>query len=717
MGGGYSNIDPIIYYYTFQKEINQNLNDDNEKNESKNINKGYIIDPEWINHWKSLINYDFLITKLDNINFEKTDINNKGKKNDFNNFIRSNEIEINDTSKFIIKNNFMILNEKILFFEKYLEFFVDKETFNKLKINENTSSFEEIEFIFKKKMIIFFLEKYSVIIILFHSSYIDTNTNTLNNIKFVFDFPEVYESFCNKFKNMSSGEIIEYLININIFDYPKFQNYDDKNNVITFTVTYEESLKKSLPNNDLENIKNPNTINFNLSKYPSFRGLDNVGATCYMNATLQCLANIKPVTDYFLRKDKYLFLYQNANLCNLTLNYIQVLIGLFCNESNARSYCPEEFKKVIGEYNPLFRGQKANDSKDLIIFLLEIINNELVKINKKKHNIIENGNEIYRNIDSSNENMILNIFLNNYKKSHCSIIGDNFCGIQKTFFNCQNCNGKAINFNIFNLLIFSLEATSNYFNLSNNNTIKPVINFDNCFQFLSKEESFQNTYCQKCGQTCNSIYKESLYTMPNYLIIILNRGKGNIFNCHVEIPEIFAPSIYVEKDKDNKFELIGIVSHFGESGMGGHFIAFCKHSIDGKWRIYNDSTVTECQNDYLQKGTPYILFYKKVFLNGNNCIQNLNGMNQGIFNIPQNNIYNQFNNNNIYNYNLQQMNQNNNFPLNMNNISQQNMFMNINSQQNMNMNNNFQPNINMNNYFQQNMNMNNYFQSNMNNYY
>ena len=85
MGGGYSNIDPIIYYYTFQKEINQNLNDDNEKNESKNINKGYIIDPEWINHWKSLINYDFLITKLDNINFEKTDINNKGKKNDFNN--------------------------------------------------------------------------------------------------------------------------------------------------------------------------------------------------------------------------------------------------------------------------------------------------------------------------------------------------------------------------------------------------------------------------------------------------------------------------------------------------------------------------------------------------------------------------------------------------------------------------------------------------------
>ena len=28
-------------------------------------------------------------------------------------------------------------------------------------------------------------------------------------------------------------------------------------------------------------------------------GLDNIGATCYMNATLQCLCNIKKLVDYF----------------------------------------------------------------------------------------------------------------------------------------------------------------------------------------------------------------------------------------------------------------------------------------------------------------------------------------------------------------------------------------------------------------------------------
>ena len=67
-----------------------------------------------------------------------------------------------------------------------------------------------------------------------------------------------------------------------------------------------------------------------------------------------------------------------------------------------------------------------------------------------------------------------------FKKSHCSIIGDNLCGFQKSEFICQECGKSAINFNIFNFIIFSLEATSNYFNLNNNNNIIPTITFDNC---------------------------------------------------------------------------------------------------------------------------------------------------------------------------------------------------------------------------------------------
>jgi ubiquitin C-terminal hydrolase len=55
----------------------------------------------------------------------------------------------------------------------------------------------------------------------------------------------------------------------------------------------------------------------------------------------------------------------------MTMEYIQVLISLYCNKSRTGSYCPKNFKNIISEYNPLFKGIQANDSKDLIIFLLE----------------------------------------------------------------------------------------------------------------------------------------------------------------------------------------------------------------------------------------------------------------------------------------------------------------------------------------------------------
>ena len=405
-----------------------------------------------------------------------------------------------------------------------------------------------------------------------------------------------------KIKNENFKEILNRIISQPI---PKHQGDQD--------VPDAESFDNNEINiiND-KKIKKPKEINFNLINRTCYKGLDNVGATCYMNATLQCLANIKPITDYLLNQKNYEYLYKNNDLCKMTLQYIQVLIGLFCSETVNGSYCPENFKKAISELNPLFQGVQANDSKDLIIFLLEIMNNELAKIHNKKYNINENEDELYQEINISDENMVLKHFLKDFKKKYSTAIGNYLIGFNKSVFICHNCNGKTINFNIFNLIIFGLEATSNYYNLGCYNNFIPTISFDHCFGFLSKEEIFQDTYCQKCKKTGSSKYKETIYSFPLYLIIILNRGKGNIFNCHVQIPEKFNTSNYVEnKIQNDEYELIGIVSHFGENGMGGHFIAFCKHNKDNKWRCYNDSIVTLCSDDYLNKGTPYILFYKK----------------------------------------------------------------------------------------------------------
>ena len=42
----------------------------------------------------------------------------------------------------------------------------------------------------------------------------------------------------------------------------------------------------------------------NIKPEPILIGLNNIGATCFMNSTLQCLSQTKALTDYFLQKKK-----------------------------------------------------------------------------------------------------------------------------------------------------------------------------------------------------------------------------------------------------------------------------------------------------------------------------------------------------------------------------------------------------------------------------
>jgi uncharacterized UBP type Zn finger protein len=42
------------------------------------------------------------------------------------------------------------------------------------------------------------------------------------------------------------------------------------------------------------------------------------------------------------------------------------------------------------------------------------------------------------------------------------------------------------------------------------------------------------------------------------------------------------------------YELYAVICHLGPGSMSGHFVAYCKNSIDHKWYLYNDAIVTQC---------------------------------------------------------------------------------------------------------------------------
>ena len=62
---------------------------------------------------------------------------------------------------------------------------------------------------------------------------------------------------------------------------------------------------------------------------------------------------------------------------SLSFALAEVLKNLWLKFDDKKSYPPENFKKLISEMNPLFRGIQANDPKDLILFMLETMHSEL----------------------------------------------------------------------------------------------------------------------------------------------------------------------------------------------------------------------------------------------------------------------------------------------------------------------------------------------------
>ena len=79
-----------------------------------------------------------------------------------------------------------------------------------------------------------------------------------------------------------------------------------------------------------------------LKKTPILVGLNNIGATCYMNATLQCLSNTDDLTNFFLDKFKDDLTDKNKIISNA---YYNVIKSLWDRENNNKSFSPNEFKE------------------------------------------------------------------------------------------------------------------------------------------------------------------------------------------------------------------------------------------------------------------------------------------------------------------------------------------------------------------------------------
>jgi ubiquitin C-terminal hydrolase len=283
---------------------------------------------------------------------------------------------------------------------------------------------------------------------------------------------------------------------------------------------------------------------------------------------------------------------------------------------------------TIETMNSLFKKGQAGDSKDFIIYILEQFHKEF----KKPVQFFNNNNVINQPLNQYDQQNTLWHFFHDFQKD-CSVISDLFFGINETTNECLYCqnsfksqgqnNPICYTYGIFNCLIFPLEEVKEMKNKINNNNIywsqNNRVSLYDCFIYNQKTEHFTGenmNYCNICKQTFDSLYTTRIYSSPIILILILNRGKNNIFNVKLYFNEIMDITQYVVCNNKNKwiYNLYGVITHMDQSGSNAYYVASCKSPVDNKWYRYNDDNVTpiiDLQKEVIDFGTPSILFYRK----------------------------------------------------------------------------------------------------------
>ena len=434
-------------------DINKSLKKNNEKNE-QNINK-IKNDNKNQNNKKNInenINKINDLKNNENINIVDDNNNNNDKNNNINKSINDPQRTRKILFYKVKKNNKDIIIEMLICFINDILIY-ESVFIQELKFSNN----KNIQEIFKN-----YNPKTELLIIEIIN--IGQTSQFLHQIKTVPNSKIYNCSICNKkIEDLNDTKYNCELCSMYLFcskECGKNQtNEKGINHHRLHTYLSELILNKFNLNNFLTQIFYSEIYtNDNIKKNKGILGLYNLGNTCYMNCSLQCLSNTKDLLKYFLNN-----YYQNeVNLNNkygtsgaLLKSYSDLISEMWL--TNIKKLNPYFFRLSFCLSTRKFANNQQQDAMEFLTILLNNLHEDLNRVREKPYIQIE------QQLEKEKDNEASERYWNYYIKRENSIIVDLFHGQFKNIIKCGKCLKEKKTYESFINITLPIPEEHNYY--------------------------------------------------------------------------------------------------------------------------------------------------------------------------------------------------------------------------------------------------------------
>ncbi|KDE05592.1 hypothetical protein MVLG_04087 [Microbotryum lychnidis-dioicae p1A1 Lamole] len=356
-----------------------------------------------------------------------------------------------------------------------------------------------------------------------------------------------------------------------------------------------------------------NSYSSNHSNFPSnfsfdnnavgLTGLRNLGNTCYMNSTIQCLSAAIPFARYF--KDRS---YQrDINFTNPlgTRGALADAVSELIRAIWAQQYMflsPVTFRENICRFAPQFRGSDQHDAQEFLGFLLDGLHEDLNYVTNKPAPI-EMTPDREHDLETLPPQLMSDREWDIYKMRNDSFVVQCFQGQFRNQLKCLTCGKTSTTYNTFMPLSIPIPSGRGITKTTLYECIQGFVREE----ILDKDDAW---FCPRCKTNRKATKKLSLSRLPPILVIHLKRFSfhgpfSDKIETFVQYPlfgldltTLIPPPLMDMRSnassskvppKGYVYDLFGVTNHYGNLSSG-HYTAYVRNGRD--WYNIGDSKVT-----------------------------------------------------------------------------------------------------------------------------